>query len=86
MAMGMEGGLAAQAQQQQSAEAVSVDQVAAMLMQGMKPEDLLRQGIPMEVIRQAAEMVIQQQESMQAPQPTARPQTEAGLSSMAPGM
>lgn len=69
-------GLAAESAQQ--TQQVSVEQVLEMLMQGADPEQLLKQGIPMEIIEQALQIIMQQQQQgQQAPQQPA--QTEAGL-------
>jgi hypothetical protein len=71
---GLAGQGQAQAQQQPG-----IREVVMMLMQGAKPEDLMAQGIPPEVIK-AAMQVINEQMSAQAV-----PQGDVGLAGMATG-
>ena len=52
-------------QQQPQQQQVGVEQVAAMLMQGVTPEELVQKGVPVQVIEQAM-MLIQQQQQVQA--------------------
>lgn len=79
---GMEQGLAAQAGQQGSMDQM-LQEVVAMLMQGADPEELVQQGIPMEVVRQAVEIVLaQEQQGAMQQQPA---QTGAGLAMTAAG-
>ena len=56
---------------QQGQGHISVEQVAQMLMQGVKPEELLAQGVPQAVIEQAIALlqaqVDQQQQAQQTP-------------------
>lgn len=40
---------------------MSIEQVIEMLMQGMSPEELAAQGVPIEVIQKAMAMVMNQQ-------------------------
>lgn len=69
----MEQGLAAGSASPQMA----VQEVVAMLVQGADPEQLLQQGIPMEVIREAIQIIMAQEQQLQAQsQP---PTTNAGL-------
>lgn len=65
--MGQGQGLAQQQAmgQQQPQQQVGVEQVAAMLMQGVTPEELVQKGVPVQVIEQAM-MLIQQQQQPQA--------------------
>lgn len=76
----MEQGLAAQMGGMDQAGGnmqAMVNDVVQMLMQGMDPEVLLQQGVPMEVIQQAIEIILaqeNQQANVQQP-----PQTESGL-------
>lgn len=46
-------------------------EIAAMIMQGMSPEELVAQGVPQELVEAAMEMVMQEQ--------VTQPQEEAGL-------
>ena len=50
---------------------VSPEEVAQMIIQGAKPEDLIRQGIPAELVQMAMEMVDKQYEQV--------PPDQAGL-------
>jgi len=59
---------------------ISVEQVAQMLMQGVKPEELLAQGIPQAVIEQAIALLQAQVDQQQAQQPQQAPQE--GLAGM----
>lgn len=61
-----EQGLAGQAMGQPQVDMEMVQQVAAMLMKGMAPEELLQQGVPQEVLQAAMELV-RSQASMQQP-------------------
>lgn len=62
-------GLAASMAQQPGAQALpTVEEVAAMLMEGVPPEQLEQQGIPPEIIMQAITMLEQQMAAQQAPQ------------------
>ena len=54
-----------------------VQQVVAMLMEGMDPEELLQQGVPMDVIEEAISILLAQEQGMSNAQ--AAPATEAGL-------
>jgi len=59
-------------QQGQGQGQITVEQVAKLLMQGVKPEDLLAQGVPQEIIEQAIAMLqaqMQQQQQQAQPQP-----------------
>lgn len=77
---GIEQGLAASVAQGpagQSNMGAMVQQVVQMLMQGISPDGLVQQGVPMEVVRQAVEIVLAQEE--QAATTQAAPSTETGL-------
>ena len=54
-----------------------VQQVVAMLMEGMDPEELLQQGVPMDVIEEAINILLAQEQGMNTAQ--AAPVTDAGL-------
>lgn len=58
-------GLAGQGQAQESMD--SVKEIAAMLMNGVKPEELLAKGVPEELINAAMQLITQQQQP-QVPQ------------------
>ncbi len=89
-------GLAALGQQQEEQEAPqqeameqqgggeqqeTVQQVAQMLMQGVSPEELIKQGVPERVIMMAIEM-LKQQMAQQGQTPEPAPQGQ-GLAAMA---
>ena len=67
-----EQGLAAQVGQGQDAAMQAISQIVELLMQGVTPEELLRQGVPHELVMKAIEMVkaqqAQQQQMAPAPQ------------------
>lgn len=69
-----EQGLAAQAGQGQGQDAAmqAISQIVELLMQGVTVEELLRQGVPQELVMQAVEMMkaqqAQQQQMAPAPQ------------------
>ena len=69
-----EQGLAAQAGQGQGQDAAmqAISQIIELLMQGVTVEELLRQGVPQELVMQAVEMMkaqqAQQQQMAPAPQ------------------
>lgn len=76
----MEQGLAEQLagpQQMGGDMQAMVDQVVQMLMQGVDPQQLVEQGVPMEVVAMAVEIVLAQEQQMGNMQQA--PQTEAGL-------
>lgn len=79
---GMEQGLAAQAGQQGSTDQM-LQEVVAMLMQGANPEELVEQGVPMEIVRQAVEIVLAQEQQASVAQAPAN--TDAGLAMTAAG-
>jgi len=86
----MEQGLAAQqggqpqmGQPQGGDMEAILQQVVQLLMQGIDPEELLEQGVPMEIIKQAVQIVMAQQQQQQQSQAPAS--TEAGLA-MSAGM
>ncbi len=58
-----------------------VQQVAQMLMQGVSPEELIKQGVPEQVIMMAIEM-LKQQMAQQGQTPEPAPQGQ-GLAAMA---
>ncbi len=79
----MEGLAASMVQQpQQPPQAMgqmpSVDEVAAMLMEGVPPEELEKMGIPPELIMQAIEL-LEQQMGAQSQQQQPAPQMGGGL-------
>ena len=78
----MEQGLAQQAAGQDMQ--MMVQQVVQLLMEGVAPEDLLQQGVPMEVIQEAIAIIQAQEQQMATQQSPAS--TEAGLAMMAGGM
>ena len=66
--MDQQAGLASRGIQPQQGQ-ISVEQVAKLLLQGVKPEELLAQGVPLEVIKQAIALLqeqIQQQQGQQS--------------------
>ena len=60
-------GLAAQAGQGQRQDAAmqAISQIVELLMQGVTVEELLRQGVPQELVMQAVEMMKAQQAQQQ---------------------
>ena len=62
-----EQGLAAQAGQGQGQYAAmqAISQIVELLMQGVTPEELLRQGVPQELVMQAVEIMKAQQAQQQ---------------------
>ena len=54
-----------------------LEQVIQLLAQGVNPEELLQQGIPMEIIQQAIDILLAEDAQMQNTQQP--PQTETGL-------
>ena len=79
-----------QTQQQQVGSAgslPSVEEVVALLMEGIPPEELEKMGIPPELIMQAIEMLEQQMaaQQQQAPAPQ-QPQMGGGLAQEMVGM
>lgn len=69
-------GLAGQMAAQGTAE-IRVQEVAQMLQQGVPPEELLKQGVPMEVIEQAVQMLMQMEQQAQGTQMDSRQQMQA---------
>jgi hypothetical protein len=67
-------GLAAQAGMQQQME---LEQVVNMLMQGVPPEELVQQGVPVGLVEQAIQMIMAQEQQAQVQ--SAPPSTQAGL-------
>lgn len=78
----MEQGLAQQAAGQDMQ--MMVQQVVQLLMEGVAPEELLQQGVPMEVIQEAIAIIQAQEQQAMTQQAPAN--TEAGLAMMAGGM
>lgn len=78
----MEQGLAQQAAGQDMQ--MMVQQVVQLLMEGVAPEDLLQQGVPMEVIQEAIAIIQAQEQQMATQQSPAS--TESGLAMMAGGV
>ena len=75
--------MAGQPATQQPQRMPTVDQIIALLMQGVTPEQLLQQGVPEELIVQAIQILQQQMASQEVAQ---RAPAEQGLaSSMARG-
>lgn len=68
-------GLAQMAGQQQAQPMMDVGQIVALLKQGVDPQELLANGVPVELIREAMMMI--QQEMTQVPA------EQAGLAGMA---
>ena len=66
-----EQGLAAQAGQEQDASLQAISQIVELLMQGVTPDELIKQGVPQELVMKAIEMLKAQQAQQQqmAPQP-----------------
>jgi hypothetical protein len=71
MLQGMEGLAAGMAQQ---APARDINEIVAMLQQGVRPEELLQMGVPEELIMAAMEMLTQEA--------TAIPPEQEGLAGM----
>ena len=76
-----EQGLAAQAGQGQGQDAAmqAISQIVELLMQGVTPEELLRQGVPQELVMKAIEMLKAQQGQQQADAAAMAPQQDPGL-------
>ena len=77
-------GLAAQSQGEQQAgqEAQmqqAVQQIVELLMQGVKPEELIQQGVPHELVMKAVEIVKAQQGQQQADAQAMAPGQDPGL-------
>ena len=66
--MDQQTGLASRGMQPQQGQ-ISVEQVAKLLLQGVKPEELLAQGVPLEVIKQAIALLQEQIQQQQGQQP-----------------
>ena len=64
----------AQATVQNTQPMRDVDQIVAMLMQGVTPQELVQQGVPKELVMQAMEIVSQQAVQV--------PPEQAGLANM----
>ena len=74
-----EQGLAAQAGQGQDAAMQAISQIVELLMQGVTPEELLRQGVDPKLIEQAIEMLKAQQGQQRADAAAMVPQQDPGL-------
>ena len=74
-----EQGLAAQAGQEQDAAMQAISQIVELLMQGVTPEELLRQGVDPKLIEQAIEMLKAQQGQQRADAAAMVPQQDPGL-------
>ena len=76
-----EQGLAAQAGQGQGQDAAmqAISQIVELLMQGVTPEELLRQGVDPKLIEQAIEMLKAQQGQQRADAAAMVPQQDPGL-------
>jgi len=66
------------AQEQQEPQGVTVEDVIKALMQGTTPEQLMQAGIPVELIKQAIQ-VLQQQGQAQAAQEQPQGLSQAGM-------
>ena len=66
-----EQGLAQQAGQEQDASLQAISQIVELLMQGVTPDELIKQGVPQELVMKAIEMLKAQQaqQKQMAPQP-----------------
>lgn len=84
----MEAGLAQQSAQPQQQPMGNPEQmiqeVVQMLMQGADPDELLKRGVPMEILQAAIEIVLAQEQQVQGNQ--VPPATESGLAMMSAGM
>lgn len=58
-----------------------INQAVDLLMGGVSPDELVQQGMPLEVVKQAVEIVLAQEQ--QASMQQAAPSTEQGLAAMA---
>lgn len=72
-----QGGLAAQGQDQQMQQLLQ--KVIQALMQGAKPEDLVKSGVPPEIVQQAIQVIQQHQQQSQGQNPVQDQQQGAGL-------
>ena len=72
-----EQGLAAQAGQEQDAAMMAISQIMELLMQGVTPEELVKQGVDPKLVEQAI-LLFRQQQQLQAQQAMA-PQQDPGL-------
>lgn len=64
----------AQAAVQNTQPMRDIDQIVALLMQGVTPQELVQQGVPKELVMQAMEVVSQQSAQV--------PPEQAGLANM----
>lgn len=65
------------AQQSAGTPKVTLDQVVGLLMQGVNPEQLLQQGVPIELIQEAIQFIMAQEQQEQTVSQPAN--TNAGL-------
>ena len=74
-----EQGLAAQVGQGQDQAMMAIQQIMELLMQGVKPEELIQQGVPQELVMRAVEIVKAQQGQQQADAQAMAPGQDPGL-------
>jgi len=88
----MEQGLAQQSamqdnemgeQSEQGSKEQLVQQVVQLLMQGAHPDELLKQGVPMEIIKEAIEIITGQEQ--QEATANSAPSTQGGLAMSSAG-
>lgn len=73
-----------QAPQQMGGQMPTVDEIVALLMEGVPPEELEKMGIPPELIMEAITMLEQQMAAQQQPAPAQ--QAGGGLAQQMAGM
>jgi len=69
-----------------NSSATSVEEVVQRLMQGEDPEQLLKQGIPLEVIKQAVELILAQNKGQPQQGEASAPATPAGQAMQGQGL
>lgn len=57
----------------------TVEQVIQMLMEGMDPEEMVKMGIPPELVMQAIQVIEQQMAAQQAPEQGLAAQSVGGM-------
>lgn len=57
----------------------TVEEIIQLLMQGIDPEELVAQGVPAELVSQAIDIIMSQQ---QAPEVATPPATDGGLAAL----
>ena len=83
--MGRQAG--GQGQQQRQGKMPSVEEVIALLMQGVDPQKLIEMGIPQELIMQAIQVLEQQLAQQEQPSAPVEPAPQAqGLAAQSAGM